>query len=467
MRYLDALKNQYSSGCIPVIPDIKCISPKDGDLMRGRDPRAIAKELADAGAPAISVVTEAREFGGSMELLREICAAVCVPVLRKDFIETEADLDETKEAGAAAILLMISCLGTEKLTALYHAAISRGLTPFVETHDAKELDFALHTLKAPLIGINNRNILVLERDDGDVSLTRSLLSGVESGDAFIVAESSMQTPEDVRSAIRAGAHAALVGTGILLAPSPARMYRQMAHRTGLKICGLMSEADVDACLQHAVDICGFVTKYPVPVRWNLSAEMALPLIRRAEQGGSKTCIVTGGNVDDVVSLARQLRPDYVQLHYRETLEETGRIARALHEERISVIRSVPLSEEERLAMFHTGSFTEALQALDASLVDAILIDSRDAGNAADGGTGLFGQCGIPSELAYVLKDIRKPLLCGGGITAENAAEIISAMQPDYLDVMTGAESPDGKKSAGRIRQIEEAAARNGAFKEML
>ena len=221
MRFLNALKNKYSSGCIPLIPDIKCISPKDGDLMRGRDPRAVAKELAGAGAPAISVVTETKDFGGSMELLRDICAAARVPVLRKDFIETEADLDETKEAGAAAILLMISCLGTEKLTALYHAAVSRGLTPFVETHSAEELDYALHILKAPLIGINNRNILVLERDDGDVSLTQSLLAGTLSGGAFIVAESAMQTPEDVRAAIRAGAKAALVGTGILKAQDPA------------------------------------------------------------------------------------------------------------------------------------------------------------------------------------------------------------------------------------------------------
>ena len=95
MNFLTALQNKQKTGAIPVIPDIKCFSPKDGDLLRSRDPVQIARDLADAGAPALSVVTEPKEFGGSLELLRSVCAAVSVPVLRKDFVTDRSDLKET------------------------------------------------------------------------------------------------------------------------------------------------------------------------------------------------------------------------------------------------------------------------------------------------------------------------------------------------------------------------------------
>ena len=115
MRFLEALKNRKAEGGIPLIPDIKCFSPKEGDLMKGRDPVVLAQMMAQAGACAVSVVTEEKEFHGSMELLKQVCGAVKVPVLRKDFITCEKDLDETKAAGADAILLMVSCLGEEPL----------------------------------------------------------------------------------------------------------------------------------------------------------------------------------------------------------------------------------------------------------------------------------------------------------------------------------------------------------------
>ena len=459
--FLNTLRQASASGRIPVIPDIKCVSPKDGDLMRGRDPRAIACNLAAGGAPVLSVVTEGAHFGGSMDLLKDICRAVNVPVLRKDFIEEEADLDRTKEAGADAVLLMVSCLGEERLTGLYHAALSRGLTPFVETHTPESLRFALHRLKAPLIGINHRDILVLEKDDGNVSLTQQLLDGTvplpdarEGGASpLIVAESAMHTPSEVRSAIRAGADAALVGTGILTAPDPVRMYQRMTRRAGLKICGLMSEADVDACLENHVDLCGFVTEYPVPVRWNLTEAQAAPLIRRAHNAGTRTCIVTGGSFSHVLSLAKKLKPDYVQLHFRETLEETVRICQALHAEGISLIRSVPMNPAERLAMFGTDSLPDSLRMLDSSPADAILIDSRDAENAASGGGRILSEGNMTQKLRDTLRNLRSPLFCGGGITAENAAGIMALLHPDCLDVMTGAEDPHGRKDARKIRSI--------------
>lgn len=466
LEFLDALKRRKDDGGIPLIPDIKCFSPKEGDLMMGRDPVLLARQLEQAGACAVSVVTETKEFHGSMELLKQVCTALKVPVLRKDFITCEADLDETKAAGAKAILLMVSCLGEERLTTLYHAALKKGLTPFVETHTPKELEFAVR-LKAPLVGINNRDITVLERDDGTVAHASEILRQAGRQEGFVVVESALRDGDDVRKAIRYGADAALVGTAILKAGDPVKQYLAMTRSCGLKICGLMSEADVDACLSHQVDMCGFVVDYPVPVRWNLEAERAKQLLRYAGDR-AKTCIVTGGDAEKVLDLARSIRPDFVQLHYKESLEETKQIAEALAKEedpgqdRIRVIRSIPGDGEQRRAMFGTDSLPAIAELLAHSAVAGVLLDSRDAGNAAVGGGSLVVHMDLAehgtaelSEMAAILADAGKLLLAGGGITPDNAKLVRNRLHPDYLDIMTGAEDEKGNKSEVLIGQLAE------------
>ena len=485
MKFLETLRKTAAAGRIPLIPDIKCYSPKDGDLTRGRDMTQVALALKAAGAPVLSVVTEEKEFHGSLALLKKIADATGLPILRKDFIETEADLDKTRAAGADAILLMYACLGRERLHALYQAALKRDLTPLVETHTAEELRWAAE-LGAPLVGINNRNIRILERDDGDVSLSESLLKTFKNENAaapFLVVESAIRDGADVRRAIRSGADAVLVGTAILKANDPACAFRRMTRLAGLKICGHQTEDDVRASLAAGADLLGFVTEYPVPVRWNLTAAQAAPLLAlaRGEGAGSadgkmtgtpsagsadgqmigtpsaaraKTCIVTGGDPAKVLSLARQLRPDFVQLHYTETLAETQEIARALAADGIAVIRSVSGDRAMRKAAYGTDELPEIIDLLLQSAVIGILLDSRDAGNAARGGSGVLGEMG--GELTPALRDkIRasgKLLIVGGGITAENAAAVYRTFAPDVLDVMTGAEDADGRKSAERIRQ---------------
>jgi len=233
VNFLDALNNAKNCKKNIVIPDIKCFSPKEGDLMRGRKPVDYALRLQSAGAPVISVVTEEKEFHGSLEMLKEIAAAVTVPILRKDFIHTREDLIATKEAGASAILLMCSCLEKDELKYLYKEALKIGLDPFVETH--LEEDFELvNELGAKLVGINNRDILVLERDDGNVEKTISLAK-LAPEDAFLITESSIVNPSQVRAAISAGADAALVGTAILNADYTEAFYKMMCRKISLKI----------------------------------------------------------------------------------------------------------------------------------------------------------------------------------------------------------------------------------------
>lgn len=225
-RYTDVLRRNMKTGRIPVIPDIKRKSPAEGDLLSGRAPMALAVELEAAGAPALSVVTETEHFGGSPELFSRIVSSVAVPVLRKDFITAEEQLQESADMGAAAVLLIAAMLEKRVLFKLFEKALSLGLEPLVETHNEAEIRIA-NELNPTFLGINNRNILELEKDLGDVSTTEKL-AALAKPDAFIVSESSISSPADARRAIAAGAHAVLVGTAILRADDPAAVYKKLS-----------------------------------------------------------------------------------------------------------------------------------------------------------------------------------------------------------------------------------------------
>lgn len=225
MRFLDSLKAKYNNGAVPVIPDFKPVSPKYGDLFAGRDPVSIAVYLESLGAPAISVVTESKHFGGSMSLLETISARVKVPVLRKDFITTPKDVEDSKNAGARAVLLICSRLEKAQVKELYCAAVEMGIQPLVEVHTSGEMGLAAG-IDAPIIGINNKNILDLERDGGTVATTQNLIT-LAPRDAFIISESGIKSPADVRQAVEAGAHAVLVGTALWQAKDMGEMYKSL------------------------------------------------------------------------------------------------------------------------------------------------------------------------------------------------------------------------------------------------
>ncbi len=216
--FLEAIRRRAAAGFVPVIPDFKLLSPKDGPLFAGRDPAEAAAAMAKAGAPVLSVVTEGEHFGGSLALLGEIVRASGLPVLRKDFIRSLRDLEETATQGASAVLLICAAMEPELLRACCAAAPGLGLEPLVEAHTPEELRFAA-SLGCPLLGINNRDILALERDGGTVARTAELASQKPDG-AFLISESGLHTPDDVRRALRSGADGVLVGTAIWRAEDP-------------------------------------------------------------------------------------------------------------------------------------------------------------------------------------------------------------------------------------------------------
>lgn len=445
MKFTDRLKKELKNGYYVVIPDIKCFSPKEGDLLQGRNPVDMAIALVEAGAPVLSVVTEPEKFKGSMELLKSIVRATKVPILRKDFIHTKEDLIETKEMGASAILLMCSYLEKEEMKYLYNEAIEIGLDPFVETHTMEELKFA-EELGAKLVGINNRNILELECDDGNVSTTCQMAAYAPK-DAILISESSIRNPEEVRSAIMSGADFALVGTAIWQAEDPVLFYKRLCSTVSVKICGLQRPEDVKTCMDQGVEILGFVTEYPIEVPWNLKRDQAKELINLVPSS-YKTCIVTGGKPSDVIHLAYELKPSMVQLHYHETLEETKIIADKLAELGIETIKTVPLSQAEQILQFGTTDMERIIGQLCQTKVTALLVDAREASNASE--TGMK----IDIELYKKIKQLSsKKVILAGGINTDNIGDILTKTNAKYIDIMTGVEVSAGVKDADKVNYI--------------
>jgi len=221
-KFSQRLWQQHQSGFFPVVPDLKLRSPQAGDLIRGRDPLELALSLAQAGAPALSVVTEPNYFGGSPALLERISKNLNLPVLRKDFITRPNQLKESKDLGASSVLLIIAMLEKNALFKLVEEALKLGLEPLVETHNEQELAVA-NELELNIVGINNRNILKLETDDGTVATSEKLASLVKPG-VFRLSESAIADVTDVEKAKGAGVHGVLVGTAILKAEDPVTKY---------------------------------------------------------------------------------------------------------------------------------------------------------------------------------------------------------------------------------------------------
>jgi indole-3-glycerol phosphate synthase len=214
-----AILRAKRGGILPLIADIKPSSPRNGALVGPRDATGLARTLVEAGACALSVVTEPKHFGGNVQTLRRVCAAVSVPVLRKDFFSSAEQVEESKAQGAAAVLLILATTPDPLCSSLYPLARQLGLEVVVEVHTRQELERAL-ALSPTIIGINNRDILNLETDVGDVRVTEELAPLVPPG-IVKISESSLQTREDILRALRAGADGVLVGTAILRAADPA------------------------------------------------------------------------------------------------------------------------------------------------------------------------------------------------------------------------------------------------------
>lgn len=220
-----SIRKRQEEGRFPVISEIKVRSEKEGDLLAGRDPVALAREMARHPVAGISVVTEPHHFGGHMDLLRAVAASVDVPVLHKDFITTEDQIEESARSGARAVLLITAMLAADQMVMLIDAARRHGLETLVEAHNRGEVERIQH-LAFDIMGINNRDITIFEVDDTDVARTEDLARFCK-GHRPLISESSISSAADVRRAGRSGADAVLVGTAVLKAPSMAGLLDEL------------------------------------------------------------------------------------------------------------------------------------------------------------------------------------------------------------------------------------------------
>ncbi|HEX3693633.1 MAG TPA: indole-3-glycerol phosphate synthase TrpC [Solirubrobacteraceae bacterium] len=200
---------------IGVIAEFKRRSPSAGILREGADPAQIARAYQDAGAAAMSVLTEEENFAGSLSDLRAARGCCSLPLLRKDFVIDPYQLYEAALAGADAILLIVAALAAAEIESLRAQATELGLDTLVEVHDAEELARAV-AAGSDLVGVNNRDL----RDFSvDVGRTFSLLESVPTG-TLVVSESGIATREQVRELERAGVAAVLVGESLMRAEDP-------------------------------------------------------------------------------------------------------------------------------------------------------------------------------------------------------------------------------------------------------
>ncbi|MGE5580192.1 MAG: phosphoribosylanthranilate isomerase [Bacillota bacterium] len=238
-----------------------------------------------------------------------------------------------------------------------------------------------------------------------------------------------------------------------------------ANEVKIKICGLKRACDVRLCGRLGVDIAGLVVEYPLPVPWNLTADEARLLIAEV-RAPMRSCIVTGGTRDKILTLAKALNPDYVQLHYRETLTDTEYIARELLDLQIGVIKTLPLSPDERLTQFGTDDIAKCTELLNRAGIYAILVDARSPSNAADtagargrrvseGGPASEGRCAAVDSGLYrqIREHARKPVILAGGITPANIPGVLSSARPDIIDMMTGVEDSPGVKNEAKLARV--------------
>ena len=201
-----------------IIAEVKFASPSEGVIHRGLSPVEVTRGYLEAGAAAISVLTESHHFGGSVHFLQQLSAEfpeVCF--LKKDFISTDYQVFEAKAFGASAFLLIADILSPSCLADLVDLGLSLGLCPLVEVHSPEALEEA-HRTRAQLIGINNRNLQTMK-----TSLDTSFrLAGAQQSGRTYISESGLSSLQQLKELQRVGYKGFLVGTSFMKSENPGR-----------------------------------------------------------------------------------------------------------------------------------------------------------------------------------------------------------------------------------------------------
>lgn len=220
-RFSDALRRP--AGGMAVIAEIKRRSPSAGEIATGASSLDQARLFKAAGADALSILTDEKYFGGTIEDLLGVTALMRVsppalPCLRKDFMVHPIQVLEARESGASAILIIVRALNDNEIQRLLGAARAAGLAALFEVHTEAEMERAV-SHGAEIIGVNNRDLSVFTTD---LSLSERLIPHIPAG-VVAVSESGIRTAADAARVRRAGAHAVLVGEALMRSADPAAL----------------------------------------------------------------------------------------------------------------------------------------------------------------------------------------------------------------------------------------------------
>jgi len=218
---------------VGVIAEVKRRSPSQGAIKQDLDPVTHASAYARGGGVAVSVLTDEAHFGGSIDDLRRVVAAVAVPALRKDFVIDESQVFEARAAGASAVLLIARALSSSRLQSLAQVVRDCDMVPLVEVHAERELDAAL-AAGPNVLGVNARD---LDTFVVNARAAEQLIARVPSS-MLVVGESGVETRGDVERFAAAGADFVLVGTSVARTADPESAVRALVgvqRQTGVRL----------------------------------------------------------------------------------------------------------------------------------------------------------------------------------------------------------------------------------------
>jgi indole-3-glycerol phosphate synthase len=213
---------------VSLIAEHKRRSPSAGEIRAGASVAEVVAAYERGGAAALSILTEGRHFGGSLDDLHAARGASALPILRKDFVVDAYQVYESAVAGADAILLIVAALDDDDLAALNREALALDLDVLVEVHSEEELERALEVADPDVIGINNRDLVDFTVD---VERTYELLSDVPAGKT-VVSESGFHTRDQLDDLERVGVDAVLVGESLMRARDPEAACRDLTGYEG-------------------------------------------------------------------------------------------------------------------------------------------------------------------------------------------------------------------------------------------
>jgi indole-3-glycerol phosphate synthase/phosphoribosylanthranilate isomerase len=403
-----------------LIAEIKPKSPSAGQLAESVDIEAITRVYSRYAA-AISVLTDEKYFGGSLEALHRVSSLSHLPTLCKDFILDESQVDEARRAGAEAVLLIVKILNDEQLARLHARITALNMVPVVEVQNESEIERA-KGLPLQCVLINNRN---LETFETDLATTEQLAHQLPS-EVVLISASGIETRADI-TRLTKYTNAFLVGSSLMRS---ANVDEKLRHLFGaprlVKVCGITSLTDAKLAIESGADLLGLIFVKESPR--SISVEAAKQIC--SELGGERFVgVFRDQSVEDMKRIQREVGFAYVQLHGNEAP---------------NVVSQLPLT----IKAVTVTSEADVLAASQYQTASFLLFDlSKQQSNRVSS-----------SQLIKWINEVNPPIpfFLAGGLDAESVADAAAAVTATNfvgVDVASGVESSPGAKCTEKLNSF--------------